>query len=362
MNKNIIYVSGLFMPAFGGAEISMFTLLQLLSKIGFTITVVTKKLDNETYKDDYGRNFIVYRIESQYQIEKILKEICSELKSNFVIFTQNSWIKQSILYGKKYNIPVFLFLRSPAGDIDVKQGGKLECTHIVANSNSTLQYAIEKYERKDTILVPSFVNQDDYKVKNNSKEFITMVNPIKSKGGLILKKIAQSLPNEKFLVVKGWSHLKKEGKWNEELIKELSDGHGLSEAEEYFEEVSFEDNMNVKVIDSVGDMRKVYSKTKILLIPSISKEGGPRVATEAMINGIPIIASSNANLEELLKECGTIIYDFFNIINWKSTIQNLLNEKQYKMLSKLTYLKASRLDQPTKLAAPLLKILTKYFK
>lgn len=350
------------MPASGGAEISAYTLLKYLSEIGYKISVLTKEVMNDKSYNNFDENITISRIPNHKYISEYLTEICLNLEGPKIIFTQSSWVKQSILFGKKNKIPTFLFLRSPSGNLNIKKGGQFECTHVIANSQSTLNYAIANLKREDTILVPSFVNFQEYKVTQNSQEFIAMINPIKSKGGEIFKAIANCLPDEKFLAVRGWGHLKKGRNWDNELIRELSDGHGQTESIDYFQEIDFNYCRNVKVVQPVNDMKEIYSKVKILLIPSIANEGGPRVATESLLNGIPVIASINTNLDYLLKNCGSVIYDYLNVNIWTQEIQKLLDPKIYNQTSKLSLQTARKLPKPELIVKPLLTLTKKYLE
>lgn len=63
---------------------------------------------------------------------------------------------------------------------------------------------------------------------------------------------------------------------------------------------------NGKVIPRTEDMRAVYGRTRILLMPSESETWG-RCAIEAAISGIPTIASPTPGLREALGEAGTFV-------------------------------------------------------
>src|SRR5262249_27173416 len=52
------------------------------------------------------------------------------------------------------------------------------------------------------------------------------------------------------------------------------------------------------------DPRHFYQVSKIVLMPSFCWESFPRVAVEALINGIPVLGSNRGGLPETLQEAG----------------------------------------------------------
>lgn len=84
-------------------------------------------------------------------------------------------------------------------------------------------------------------------------------------------------------------------------------------------------NINILIIEKI-DIRIIYKKTKIILIPSICDETFCRVGYEAMINKIPIISSTNGNLKYLLKDYAIFI-DNQNTELWNDIIEKTYFDK-----------------------------------
>lgn len=333
MPKSFVYISGLYMPASGGAEISIYTLIKELASNDYKFHVITKVSGQPSIKyDSADKNIIIYRLRDKNDIENTFINIC---KSNKVaaIFTQNLWAESAIKLSRKYECPSFYFLRSPFGELDISETGEYYCDFVIANSVATREYIISKFKRLDTIIIPPLINPGDYIVAQNSKEYITMINPIQMKGGDIFKQIAKNIPAKKFLAVKGWSHLMNDKGWDKSLLADLSNGMGISENPS-FKITTFEDTNNVELIDSMEDMKSVYAKTRLLLVPSITPEGGPRVAVEAMINGIPVIGSDSGNMRRTIGTGGIIIDDIFNIGEWVAAILKFDIEPYYTQISR----------------------------
>ena len=121
------------------------------------------------------------------------------------------------------------------------------------------------------IIVPP-VWREDYIVPDGEKKYITLVNMNDNKGGNILLHLAKMFPKLDFLAV--------EGAYGDQVRINLP---------------------NVLTLPHQLDMKKVYSRTKILLMLS-EKETWGRVAIEAMCSGIPVISSLSTGL---IEACGS---------------------------------------------------------
>lgn len=111
------------------------------------------------------------------------------------------------------------------------------------------------------------------------REYITLINLDENKGGLILKRLAQAMPDRKFLAVRG----------------------SYSEPAEIGQVV--DQPANVTVVPNSPDILSIYRQTRILLMPSRYESWG-RTATEAMCNGIPVICTPTPGLKENCGEAG----------------------------------------------------------
>jgi glycosyltransferase involved in cell wall biosynthesis len=60
---------------------------------------------------------------------------------------------------------------------------------------------------------------------------------------------------------------------------------------------------NLRTVPSSPDPRRLYGATKLLLIPSLTESAG-LMAMEAMLNGIPVLASNRGGLPETIGDAG----------------------------------------------------------
>ena len=63
---------------------------------------------------------------------------------------------------------------------------------------------------------------------------------------------------------------------------------------------------NIEVMYNTPDPRHFYAVTKLLLMPSLMENAGV-VAMEAMINGIPVLASNRGGLPETIGDAGPLL-------------------------------------------------------
>lgn len=230
-----------------------------------------------------------------------LKEIIKQNQPH-VIFTQLEFSPKVVSLAQELNTPVIFFVHDtgPENKWTFKKIDKTKgLVEIVFNS----QFIREKFEnfnqyikKHNTVCYPPF-KKGNY-LTSSSKKFITMINPVKVKGGKIFEKIVKRLPERRFLAVKGWFDPKED-------------------------DINLEKYSNIVLWEKQDDMRKVYRETKFLLIPSIVKEGFCRVAIEAALSGIPAIASQKGGLPEAIRNGGILIKNPRDINSWVKAIERL---------------------------------------
>lgn len=104
-------------------------------------------------------------------------------------------------------------------------------------------------------------------------EFVTHINPCLVKGIDILTGVAEAMPHVRFAAVRSWGTTE----------TDLARLRALA---------------NITVLDPVDDIDIVFRRTRVLLVPSIWAEARARVVQEAMLRGIPVIASDTGGLSE----------------------------------------------------------------
>lgn len=157
-----------------------------------------------------------------------------------------------------------------------------------------------KFKVRETEAWPSMVVHppvlDDTVNRNPNGEHITLVNLTPNKGPDVFYALAERNPDLKFMgVVGGYDE-------NHQVIKQLP---------------------NVTIHPHTSNQAEFYSKTKVLLCPSIYESYG-RVGIEAAQYGIPTVASPTPGLVESL--CGSGEFaDREDIEGWNDRLHTILD-------------------------------------
>lgn len=152
---------------------------------------------------------------------------------------------------------------------------------------------------------------------------ITLINCNPEKGGKVLKALAERMPDQQFLAVKG--------AYGEQILPDLP---------------------NVEVVGHVdgADMRaKVYARTRVLLMPS-SYESWGRAGCEALASGIPVVAHPTQGLCESLGEAG-IFVDREDVAGYEAVLRKLAVAAEYRLASKRAKARSAELNPAADLAA-----------
>jgi glycosyltransferase involved in cell wall biosynthesis len=138
----------------------------------------------------------------------------------------------------------------------------------------------------DCTAIPSPLNWGRVRCEAADRRYVTFVNPQPSKGAAVFARIAQELgrrrPDIPLLVVEG----RAEAAW---LAATGVDLGGLE---------------NLHRMANTPDPRDFYRVSRVVLMPSLCYESFGRVAAEALVNGIPVLASRRGALVEVLGDAG----------------------------------------------------------
>lgn len=178
-----------------------------------------------------------------------------------------------------------------------------------------------------------------------SREYITLVSLNERKGGYMFYKIAQEMPERKFLGVIGSYDNPGPMKLPQDRIIGM-----LSTLP------------NFTLIENSPDILSVYAKTRILLMPSDYESWG-RTATEAMCSGIPVICTPTPGLKENCGEAAMYVgrpiesampgdaqVKTGRVDDWVHAIRSMDNPDKYEKYSLLCRERAAELDPAKELA------------
>ncbi len=104
---------------------------------------------------------------------------------------------------------------------------------------------------------------------------VTLINPSREKGISTFLHLARGLPGQEFLAVPTWA---------------TTDGDRTALAA----------LPNVRLLDPVEDIDELLARTRVLVMPSVWRETFGMSAVEAMLRGIPVVASDIGGLPEAM--------------------------------------------------------------
>jgi hypothetical protein len=163
-----------------------------------------------------------------------------------------------------------------------------------------------------SIVCPPPVRPEDHRVDVRG-DAVTIVNCTDAKGIRTAWRVAEALPHLPFLGVRG--------------------GYGYQIEPRA---------KNFEVLATQVDMRPVWARTRVLLMPSEHETWG-MAGVEAMCSGIPVIAHPTDGLLESLGPAG-IFVDRDDIDGWVAALERLDDPVEYGAASARAYARAAELD------------------
>jgi glycosyltransferase involved in cell wall biosynthesis len=181
-------------------------------------------------------------------------------------------------------------------------------TRLAAASEFLARRVAERLGRCVAVLRP-FIRFESYRCETRRPEFVTLVNPRESKGVEIALGIAERLPERRFLFVGSQGLLARERSALAARVARLR---------------------NVRVERQASDMRTVYARTALLLVPSICEDAAPRVVLEAHANGIPVVASQIGGIPEVGGDAAVLLPASAPPERWVAEVERLLDDSTWQ--------------------------------
>jgi glycosyltransferase involved in cell wall biosynthesis len=245
--------------------------------------------------------------------------VVDEEKPDVIIVMSGQPVRMA-LAAKRKHVPLVMLLQHVEFQLLGGFFGELGKVPCVANSRFTAGKYRARFGINPRVIYP-FICPGLYRTQR-TKENVTFINPLPVKGREIALEVARRCPDIPFVFVESWQLFKENRQY---LIKEL---RALP---------------NVTFLSSRSDMRSVYAKCRILLAPSVWEEAYGRVATEAQISGIPVVASSRGGLPEAVGAGGILLNPEQPILEWATAVRKLWeDERHYDELSAAALAHAAR--------------------
>jgi glycosyltransferase involved in cell wall biosynthesis len=287
--KLLAYVHGYLPNHIAGSEIMLHQIFLNLKEKGFEVRVLTGNPGAESYDG--------IEIEDVYS-----KKAADWFAWSDIVFTHHFLSKNAISLATRFHKPIVLLIHN---DPRTKMNRLVNFPAIdLVISNSVWVSKLIRRTKQSIVINPP-CDPSFYSVKNTG-DAITLINMNEDKGGKIFWELARILPEQKFIGVHG----------------------------SYGKQIEYKEKLpNVTILEKTLNIKDVYEKTKIVIMPS-SHESWGRVALEAGASGIPTIASKTDGLKESLGPSG-IFADLDSIASWVEKIKMLNNQETYNEHSRL---------------------------
>lgn len=145
---------------------------------------------------------------------------------------------------------------------------------IIVPSRHVGQYIEEHLGKPTMVYYPDVFGRPPFpSLGKYENPYVTMINPCPWKGGSIFMGLARSRPDIKFAAVPTWGA-------TPDVLEQLARVP------------------NITVLEETPKVDEIYAQTRVLIVPSICQEAFGLVSPEALLRGIPVIASDMAGLKE----------------------------------------------------------------
>ena len=136
---------------------------------------------------------------------------------------------------------------------------------------------IEKWSGIKAVALPiSLLEEGPYPALGDiNNEFVTLVNPCAVKGISIFLALAGLMPDTAFAAIPTW------GTTREDLD-------------------ALEKHTNISILEPVDNIDEILKRTRVLLVPSLWAEARSRIIVEALLRGIPVLASDVGGIPEAM--------------------------------------------------------------
>jgi glycosyltransferase involved in cell wall biosynthesis len=158
-----------------------------------------------------------------------------------------------------------------------------EAAGVVTIGRHMAEYVAAELGRAATVIHPPIYGAAPFPAYANfDSGLVVMFNPCAVKGISLFAAAARRLPHCRFGAVPGWGTTAEDRRTLDPLP-------------------------NVSLLPNARQIDDILSQTRVLLMPSLWYEGYGLIVTEAMLRGIPVIASDSGGLREAKRGTGYVI-------------------------------------------------------
>jgi glycosyltransferase involved in cell wall biosynthesis len=271
-----------YAPPKGGSTRSNLVWLRSLTESGHECRVVSGSDNDNRVIDASGID--IHQVRELPRRAAILSDHIREFQPDWVLVSSED-LSHVLLREAHHTAPdrlVYLahtpqwYPFGPASWNPDPQSARIVCeaAGVVAISHAMAAYIAEHCGTKPIVIHPPMYGTPPYPRFGSFDEgYVLMINPCVVKGITIFLRLAELFPHLEFAGLAGWGTTRTD----REAMARLP---------------------NVRILESVPSIDDVLSKARLLLMPSLWLEGFGLIAMEAMLRGVPVIASDSGGLKE----------------------------------------------------------------
>ena len=197
-------------------------------------------------------------------------------------------------------VPTVGYLRNVEVDRSDGDPSQLRDLALISNSQFTADWYAARYALRSEVVHPLF-QAERYRTKS-AQTHVVFINPHPLKGRDTAIAIAQACPEIPFLFVEAWTLGMAD---REALARQIDQLH------------------NVTLLPRTNDMRQIYRRARVVLVPSQWEEAFGRVVAEAQFSGIPAITSAIGGLPEAVGTGGILVPADAPIETWIDSVRSV---------------------------------------
>lgn len=293
----------------GGSEFGLHALIRAVRARGHEASLLARTAGGAPIPS--GQVEIDYPVQYAFEPAAEIREAVRRTRADAVILCNEYPLHMAAALA---DIPVGIWLYMINAEFEWLGGDPLDfpLAGVFVNSKFLRRKVAETYGLTGEVL-PPLVSPERVLADETGGQ-VTFINPSRVKGvdlATTLARVNQDIP---FSIVESWDI-------------------GDSDRRHYQERVA--DLPNVDWSPPTLDMRPVYARTRLLIVPSVWEEAWGLVVSEAQINGIPVLASHRGGLPESVGRGGVVLPP--NDLNaWDHAVRELyLNQAKYARYSQL---------------------------
>lgn len=300
--RRIIFVQNTaYLPGeIGGANISLHALCRRLMRLGIEPIVIASP-EREAAPALAGEEIVRpdYPVLRAFDTVEKLREALGRLAPAAVVMRAPEPADRAAHIAEVFRQPIHVYFESQFFRYAFPSPLAEPALRYGANSPYLARMAAA-YFGAPVPMIPPVIEPDAYRCDPRG-DAVLFVNPVAIKGVHIAEQVARSLPHRRFIFVRSWTD------------------HAVTP----HRAVSLP---NVEWAASTHDMRPLFERTRLILVPSVWEESSARVLGEAQVSGIPAIASDRGGLVESVGGGGVCLPLAAAVEQWCAAVEAMFTD------------------------------------